>query len=595
MFENWRDWRKVCRLLRQAQARCPWPVCGSDRWGELPEEKKTVIRTWAAEMLPEPYPMLTATQFLSYVRDGSRTVYEQPSFTRRKMLIASTLAYCLDGDAAQLDKAIDGIWCIVEESFWGVSAHNDGGKADPLPDRANPVIDLFAAQTACTLAIAVRLLKEPLDAVTPRISARVQSEIESRLFTPFFQHDDFWWMGVVRKDLNNWTPWILSSVLFAAAAVMDDDVRLSRLIVRCLEMLDRYLACIPEDGGIDEGAGYWNMAGGALLDCLECIRLMTGGQMNFYSEEKIRRIGMFPLLSMIGNGWHFNFADCDARPILDGERLYTYGLRIGDERLMRLGALYGPAIRPVDTPQMNRTLDALFTDMSVLPPPEPLQRVDLPMLQVWARYQNGLYQVVKGGTNGESHNHNDVGSFILFADGEPVVVDAGNMVYTAKTFSADRYALWNVRGRNHNIPMIGDCEQQPGLSYAAKNVTAQDSLVSMDLADCYAEEAGVTALQRTVRFGDQLIVEDDIELSVPQTVTWVLMTRPKPELLENGAIRLGKCMLHFPPQLHVRFEEIAITDTRMARSYPGSLWRLTLHADAAERHHAAMIFDRVND
>ncbi len=39
------------------------------------------------------------------------------------------------------------------------------------------------------------------------------------------------------------------------------------------------------------------------------------------------------------------------------------------------------------------------------------------------RSVNGLYLAAHGGTNGESHNHNDVGDFIVYADGYPVIID----------------------------------------------------------------------------------------------------------------------------------------------------------------------------
>ena len=71
----------------------------------------------------------------------------------------------------------------------------------------------------------------------------------------------------------------------------------------------------------------------------------------------------------------------------------------------------------------------------------------------WRR--GGLYVAAKGGHNGESHNHNDIGNFIVYADGEPEIIDVGNCVYTAKTFGAERYELMNTRSKNHNVPLIG--------------------------------------------------------------------------------------------------------------------------------------------
>ena len=46
--------------------------------------------------------------------------------------------------------------------------------------------------------------------------------------------------------------------------------------------------------------------------------------------------------------------------------------------------------------------------------------------------ERGFYVAAKGGHNAESHNHNDVGSFIVYADGYPALIDVGVEAYTAK-------------------------------------------------------------------------------------------------------------------------------------------------------------------
>ena len=70
----------------------------------------------------------------------------------------------------------------------------------------------------------------------------------------------------------------------------------------------------------------------------------------------------------------------------------------------------------------------------------------LPGIQIVAmreqpRSDKGLYVAIKGGHNGESHNNNDVGNFIVYSDGMPVVIDAGVDTYTEKTFSPLRYTI----------------------------------------------------------------------------------------------------------------------------------------------------------
>ena len=86
----------------------------------------------------------------------------------------------------------------------------------------------------------------------------------------------------------------------------------------------------------------------------------------------------------------------------------------------------------------------------------------------------GLTLAVKGGHNGEHHNHNDVGSFVVASDGVPVIVDAGRPTYTAQTFGPDRYAIWTMQSGWHNVPVIGGREQLPGAEHAARDVGRRD-------------------------------------------------------------------------------------------------------------------------
>ena len=83
---------------------------------------------------------------------------------------------------------------------------------------------------------------------------------------------------------------IISNIMVCAVLDAMPRHNLAALLTRACGMLDRYVDILPEDGGCDEGAGYWNMAGGALLDCLTILERITGGQMSFREDHKIRNI-----------------------------------------------------------------------------------------------------------------------------------------------------------------------------------------------------------------------------------------------------------------------------------------------------------------
>ena len=100
------------------------------------------------------------------------------------------------------------------------------------------------------------------------------------------------------------------------------------------------------------------------------------------------------------------------------------------------------------------------------------------------RNKAGWFLGVKGGNNGESHNHNDVGSGILFVDNCPVIIDAGVMTYRKETFSSQRYTLWCMRSDWHNTPTINGVVQSPGREFTAKgsSCSLKDNSFSTDIA-----------------------------------------------------------------------------------------------------------------
>jgi hypothetical protein len=123
----------------------------------------------------------------------------------------------------------------------------------------------------------------------------------------------------------------------------------------------------------------------------------------------------------------------------------------------------------------------------------------------------GLYLAAKGGHNAESHNHNDVGNFIVYAGGRPVLIDVGVGTYTAKTFSPQRYDIWTMQSAYHNLPAINGCLQKDGRQFHAENVVykADDAAASfsLDIAKAYPAEARVTSWVRTVTLARRKSVE----------------------------------------------------------------------------------------
>lgn len=119
----------------------------------------------------------------------------------------------------------------------------------------------------------------------------------------------------------------------------------------------------------------------------------------------------------------------------------------------------------------------------------------------------GFFLSFKGGHNNESHNHNDVGSFVVSFNGGPVLIDVGVETYEAKTFGARRYEIWTMQSSYHNLPEINGLMQRFGEEYRAleaRFVPADGpegaDRFSLDLSRAYGEDALVNRWYREMTF-----------------------------------------------------------------------------------------------
>ena len=170
-------------------------------------------------------------------------------------------------------------------------------------------------------------------------------------------------------------------------------------------------------------------------------------------------------------------------------------------------------------------------------------RTWLPGVQLMVdRLANGMFIAAHGGNNGESHNHNDVGDFIIYQDGDPVIIDVGSGTYTAKTFSAGRYDLWFNTSAYHNLPTIAGRQQKAGAGYAATHVSYskenERTSLGMNIEKVYAAESGIKVWRRMFSVtGDKILITDSFSSVRPLTpLTQSLMTICATDISHPGTI-----------------------------------------------------------
>ncbi|MBN1582247.1 MAG: heparinase, partial [Anaerolineae bacterium] len=288
----------------------PFPtIVNREGWDGLPESVRAAYLTQGKALQGEEWPLLLAVRYLDFARDGNRTRFATPRSQRRTMLAGLVVAECMENEGRFLDEIVNGIWLICEESSWCVPAHVRVQKAGiGLPDTTEPVVDLFAAETSALLAWVHYLLGDKLDLVSPLVRPRIRREIEARILAPYLERDDFGWMGFIGSRVNNWNPWINSNVLTSTLLMETDEGKRKETVFKCMRSIDCFVDPYPQDGGCDEGPGYWGRAGASLLDCLELLYSATDGQADVYGDLLIQEIGKFIYRVQISGDYFVNFA-----------------------------------------------------------------------------------------------------------------------------------------------------------------------------------------------------------------------------------------------------------------------------------------------
>jgi heparinase II/III-like protein len=445
-----------------------------------------------------PWPVPLAHAYARYFRDGDREQYQRAVFARQDRLSRAAVLAAVTLDPAWVDEVADGVVLLCEQSSWCWPAHDDTFRrhGSVLPTVTDPYLDLGAGEVAGQLAWLDHLLGEQLDERVPGLRARIRYEVDVRVLTPFTARRDWHWLGL-DGDVHNWSPWIHGNLLVAALRLVDDPVRRAALIGLVVEGLERYTASLPPDGAIDEGYSYWWNGAGRLLEALDLLAY-AGWDVPDLAVPAVRATVAFPHRTHLGGGWYLNHADGPARPSAGQPWavLHRAARRFADHDAEAHAAAHR-ALPPDEADGLGRLLRALTEPAwrAAVPGPSPLPRdvwfasTQVLVARPVAGSAAGLTLAVKGGHNGEHHNHNDVGSVVVVSNGVPVLVDPGRPTYTAQTFGPDRYAIWCMQSSWHNVPEIRGTPQSQGHGYAARDVAVVvddlGSELSLELAGAY--------------------------------------------------------------------------------------------------------------
>lgn len=566
-------------------------------WDQLMGENKSFFIGQGEKFLDYEWKVVKATDYLEYSRSGNRSDMEKIHNSNLNAISALFMAEMAEGKGRFMDQLSNGIFHTCEMTSWAISAHLSLQRVKgSFPKLDDHVIELVSGDIGATFSWIYYFLNKEFDKINPLIPERLHYEIENRILTPYLNETRFWWMAsnVTAENgfVNNWNPWCNANVLQCFLLVEKDKDRLLKGVYKTMASVDKFINYNHDDGACEEGPSYWGHAAGKMYDYLQALYDATGGKISIFSDPVIKNMGEYISRSYVGNSWVVNFADASAKGDFNYQLIYRYGNMVKSTEMEQFASYLKKEYpkKKVLSRDMYRTLADLSSEKEI-DKFNPIHIVTpftwYPDTEFCYMSEGSFFFAAKGGYNDESHNHNDTGTFSLYADNQPVLIDVGVGTYTRKTFSNERYTIWTMQSDYHNLPRINGFSQSFGKKYKARNLKADKNkkTFSLDISQSYPTEAGINKWIRNYRLSKNgLTIEDSFDLKNAQSanqlnfMTWGEVNISQPGIviitIKNKTYQLLYDKNSFDPAL----EKIELDDTKLSNVWGDQVFRISLNA-----------------
>ncbi len=570
-------------------------------WDQYAGVNRPTIIKEGERYLQYDWKVVKATDYLAFERTGSRTAMENPFGSNNTALANLVLAELVEGKGRFLDQIINGVWQLCDMSSWVLSAHLPVQKTRrSLQELDEQLIDLTSGDMGSFLAWVNHFLAKEFDKVNPVIAARIRQEINKRILLPYTQRNDMWWQALQDKPgqmVNNWNPWCNFNVLTCFLLMEKDKEKLSAAVYKTMVSTDQFINYTKDDGACEEGPSYWGHAAGKMYDYLQLLRYATGGKVDIFNHPKIKNMGEYIARSYIGNGWVVNFADASAKGGGNAGLVYRYGKAVQSAEMMDFAAYLHK--RDAESILEGRDLFRAFESFWSVREINSRESKTSSSAYTWYPQTEFCYMragdvffAAKGGYNNESHNHNDVGSFMYYFKGKPFLIDAGVGTYTKFTFSSQRYTIWTMQSDYHNLPKVNGFSQPNGAQFKSRNASFDQANMAfnLDIANAYPADARIKNwwMRYVLAADGSLSLTEQFDLSNPAAHNEINFLSaiaadtiaPGVLLLKNGDAAVK--VLFDPKVFAITQEPVDISDMRLTRVWGKAVYRINLKAKSLQ-------------
>lgn len=477
------------------------------------------IKKAADDYIGTQIPSLKYSDYSDVFKTYDRLRYEEKYIEHRRRLNVFLIMTLYDGSDIYINELQDILWAICDEFSWCLPAHMHIVKGDKTVGDIINAVDIFAAETVFYLSEAIYLTKSKIE---PMVYDRVKYEIVRRAITPYLTQNLTW-------AKNNWSG-VCASSIGAALIYLDMKEEFNAAKENLLSSINDFLSSYDDDGCCKEGGLYWVYGFGFFCYFAELLREFTSGEIDLFKVEKIKNIAEFGNNVFIEKNNTIPFSDAPH------ELKFNIGL------FTFLSKEYGCSVPPLQYESgfgddvryrmCHMVRDFYWYDGNmVFGTKKTGCKYYCDSMWYINRKDNYVF-AAKGGNNAEPHNHNDIGSFVIYDNGEYIIDDLGWPVYGKGYFEAEiRYSEYIcASSRGHSVPQIDRTEQRCGKDGFAKLVECSDSSFAIDLSNSYDSS------DRIIRKFD--IYDNSVKITdtLPNNSSERFVTRIKPQIINKDGL-----------------------------------------------------------
>lgn len=433
-------------------------------------------------------------------------------------ITSMSFVYLVTHDGLYAEKAKKELLAMCNWEYWSGPYHRKGAK---IYHENEMDFVLETGELCLAAAIGYDWLHDCLTLQEKELIVTTIINKGLRLYLENIEGDEskqYWWY----KGSNNWNTVCNAAAACAAMSIYENYEKSGRIVELSKKGIEFFLKHLTEDGGWDEGTGYWAF-GMLYLMHFTSSHINTfgndGGVLSIPGIDKTAEFFMY--FTPDGNGAGFS-----------DNSVFNAGMRHG-----AMYALAGYFNKPEIVSYMDKYRDFHYFDIIyqkyILGEAFTYKKCMFYSSVNWAFVtsdfidEKKIYLAFKSGDLKASHSHNDLNSFNIKAYGEQLVIDQGSGDYNHEYFKKhNTEVIYNRSTRSHNTILVNSLGQDAYKEGKIVKFEEKDRLVYLvgDASGCYLEKLDV--FHRHVIFVDNkfFIIIDDLKAALPSDFTWLLHT-----------------------------------------------------------------------